>query len=96
MVLHKSNFITNKNKLIKTLIQYLHAARFSPTTTTLLQAIHNNHLLGWPGLTTANVKKYLQETPATAKGHLDQHKKNIQSTKNIQQMLHNDDIISDS
>ena len=47
----------------------------------MLQAIHNNHLLDWPGLTIENVNKYLDETPATAKGHLDQHRMNIKSTK---------------
>ena len=60
----------------------------------MLQAINNNHLLGCPGLTTANVTKYLQETTATAKGHLNQHKKNIQSTKNVQQILHDNDTVS--
>ena len=64
-----------------TLIQYLHAALLSPAKSTLLKAINNNHFIGWPGLTSQNVAKFLTETPATAKGHLDQHKKNLQSTK---------------
>jgi hypothetical protein len=34
------------------------------------------------GLTIANVKKYLQKSIPTALGHLDQKRKNIQSTKN--------------
>ena len=79
--LQKINFITNKNQPTKTLIQYLHATLFSPTKTTLLKAVRNNHLIGWPGLTITNITKYLDETPATAKGHLDQHKQNLQSTK---------------
>ena len=74
------NIITRKNQSTKTLIQYLHATLFSPSKSTLLQAIRNNHLIGWPGLTVENVNKYLDETPATAKGHLDQHRKNLQST----------------
>jgi hypothetical protein len=34
------------------------------------------------GLTQANVKKYLPKSTSTALGHLDQKRKNIQSTKN--------------
>ena len=77
----KLNIVTNIHQPTKTLIQYLHAALFSPSKSTLLQAIRNNNFIGWPGLTVDNVTKYLSETPATAKGHLDQHKTNIQSTK---------------
>ena len=77
----KLNVVTNVHQPTKTLIQYLHAALFSPSKSTLLQAIRNNNLIGWPGLTVDNVTKYLSETPATAKGHLDQHKTNIRSTK---------------
>ena len=76
------NFITNENIPIKNLIQYTHATLFSPTKSTLLVAIRNNHLMGWPGLTIANANKYLQETLATAKGHLDQHRMNLRSTSN--------------
>ena len=77
---HKLNVVTNINQPINVLIQYIHASLFSPSKSTLLQAIRNNNLIGWPGLTIANVQKNLTETPATAKGHLDQHRSNIQST----------------
>ena len=61
---------------------------------TLIHAIRNNHLLGWPGLTIENVNKYLTETPATAKGHLDQHRQNTQSTKTINKPYYvNNDIL---
>ena len=75
-----ANIITPQNNPIKTLVQYLHAALFSPAKSTLLKAIKNNHFIGWPGLNVKNVEKYLLETPATAKGHLDQHRSNLQST----------------
>ena len=77
---HTLNVITQKNQPTKHLIQYLHATLGSPSKSTLLHAIRNNHLIGWPGLTIDNVNKYLTETPATAKGHLDQHRQNLQST----------------
>ena len=67
------NIITPKSQPTKILIQYLHATLGSPSKSLLLHAIRNNHLIGWPGLTLENVNKYLDETPATAKGHLDQH-----------------------
>ena len=64
---------------------YFHACCFSPNKTTFLQAVKNGNFVTWPQLTYKNVKKYLQETPATAKGHLNQERKNLQSTKKVQQ-----------
>ncbi len=81
---HKANVITPIKQHTHTLIHYLHAALFSPAKSTLLKAINNNHFIGWPGLTSQNIAKFLHDTPATAKGHLDQHKKNLQSTKGIE------------
>ena len=88
---HTMNVITPKNQPTKHLIQYLHATLGSPSKSTLLHAIRNNHLIGWPGLTVKNVNKYLTETPATAKGHLDQHRKNLQSTTNTNRSTMYDD-----
>ena len=65
-------------------MQYLHACLFSPRIQTLLQAIKNNNMITWPGLTIRNVKKYMKETIATAKGHLDKNRKNLRSTKKTQ------------
>ena len=59
---------------------YVHAALFSPSKFTLLKALRNNNFIGWPGLTTQNVEKNLDETVATAKGHLDQERSNLRST----------------
>ena len=78
---NKLNVITPVKQHSQTLIQYLHAALFSPAKSTIIKALQNNHFAGWPGLTLDNVHKYLQDTPATAKGHLDQHRKNLQSTR---------------
>jgi hypothetical protein len=54
---------------------------FSPTTTTLLQAVKNGHLATWPGMTPENITKHLPKSIATALCHLDQQHKNICSTK---------------
>jgi hypothetical protein len=39
-------------------IIFLHKALFSPSTSTLLQAINNNQLTTWPGMTAENVTKH--------------------------------------
>ena len=62
-------------------MKYLHQALFSPTITTLIHAIRKGHLQAWPGLSEAHVKKYLSNSDATIKGHLDQSRKNLLSTK---------------
>ena len=62
-------------------ISYLHAAAFSPSKSTFLQATTNGFFSSWPGLTAKRVNRYLQTTIATAKGHLDQAKANTRSTK---------------
>jgi hypothetical protein len=62
-------------------IQFLHKALFSPSTSTLLKAINNNQLTTWPGMTTENVIKHLPKSIATTLGHQDQTRKNAQSTQ---------------
>jgi len=56
-LIHKSNVIIPRNKSPRTLVQYLHAALFSPTKTTLVRAIRNGHSPTWPGFTVANHSK---------------------------------------
>jgi hypothetical protein len=63
------------------LVQYLHAACFSPTTATLVKAIKNGHFVTWPGLTVEAVLRHLPKSEATIKGHMDQRRKNILSTR---------------
>jgi hypothetical protein len=48
---------------------------------TWLKAIKARNYVGWPMLTECNVQKYYPETIETAKGHLNQTRKNIPSTK---------------
>ena len=47
----------------------------------LAQAIQAGNFVGWPLLTVANVKKYYPETTETPKGHMNQTRKNVRSTK---------------
>jgi hypothetical protein len=63
------------------MIKNLHAAAFSPVKSTWLAAIVKGYYTSWPGLTPSAVQKYYPQTTATAKGHLDQTRQNIRSTK---------------
>jgi hypothetical protein len=64
-------------------VEYLHQTLFSPVLSTLLKAIDKGNFATWPMLTRANVTKHLPKSEATPMGHLDQKRKNIQSTKRI-------------
>jgi hypothetical protein len=70
----------------KDLINYLHAACFSPVKSTWITAIKNGNFLSCPGLTEHAVEKHLSKSTATKKGHLNQQWQNaraaqIKSTK---------------
>jgi hypothetical protein len=53
---------------------------FSPTQSALLQAVKNDHLITWPGLTEQAINKHLRLTPANKMGHMNQRRHNIRST----------------
>ena len=48
---------------------------------TWIKAIKYEHFVTWPRINTSDVAKHLTPTIATAKGHLDQKRKNINSTQ---------------
>ena len=75
------NAIIRKDSTKKYLANYLYKCCFSPALTTFKKAIANGNFLTWPGLHEKTIQQYLTETPATAKGHLDQEQKSLQSTK---------------
>jgi hypothetical protein len=58
----------------KDLINYLHAACFSPVKSTWIAAIKNGHFTSWPGLTEHAVEKHLSKSTSTTKGHLNQQR----------------------
>jgi hypothetical protein len=68
----------------KELINYLHAACFSPVKSTWIAAIKNGNFTSWPGLTERAVEKYLSKSSVTGKGHLNQQKTNARSTQDQQ------------
>jgi hypothetical protein len=78
----KNKFETNQvqcnhehdNSNQKDLINYLHAACFSPVKSTWSTAIKNGHFTSWPGLTEHAVEKYLSKSTSTTKGHLNQQR----------------------
>jgi hypothetical protein len=61
-------------------IQYIHQCMFSPTIETFCKAIDNDQLIGFPPITSCQVRKYLPESTATAKGHMNRKRKGIRST----------------
>jgi hypothetical protein len=65
----------------KDLINYLHDACFSPVKSTWIKAIKNGNFSSWPGLNEHNVEKYLSKSTSTAKGHLNQQRQNVRTTK---------------
>lgn len=63
------------------LLKWLHQSLYSPAPTTLLKSVSNNQLATFPRLTKNNIKQHLPQSEATTKGHLNQTRKNTQSTK---------------
>jgi hypothetical protein len=62
-------------------IKWMHAVCGYPVKSTWLKAIKAGNYVGLPMLTERNVQKYYPETIETAKGHLNQTRKNVRSTK---------------
>ena len=62
-------------------IKYLHQCAFSPMTRTWIQVVKKGHFKTWPGVTVEAIQRYLSKSEATTLGHLDQQRKNLQSTK---------------
>jgi hypothetical protein len=59
------------------LVHYLHKPLFGPTKYKLLQAVKNEHLITWTGLTVDIIHKHLEHTPATVMVHMSQRRQNI-------------------
>ena len=58
----------------KDLVQWLHAAAFSPSISTFLDAVEQNFFTTWPNLTPQIIRRHLRTPIATIKGHLDQQR----------------------
>jgi hypothetical protein len=65
----------------KDLINYLHAACFSPVKSKWITAKKNGNFTSWPGLTEQAVEKHLSKSTSTTKGHSNQQSQNARTTK---------------
>jgi hypothetical protein len=63
------------------LVVFAHAALFSPALSTLDMALSKGFLPPFTGLSRETLRKYPPHSEATVMGHLDNKRKNIQSTK---------------
>ena len=63
-------------------IRFAHQSFCSPKISTLLKALRRGYLKGCPNLTAHGVTKYLNPSPATAKGHMKRLRQGIRSTRN--------------
>ena len=78
---HKLALIIRKDKTKHDLATFLVAACFNPVRSTLLSAIRNNHFTSWPGMDEKFMKKFITPSISSAKGHLNQERQGLQSTK---------------
>jgi hypothetical protein len=62
-------------------IKWMHAVCGYPVKSTWLKAIKAGNYIGWQMLTERNVNKYYSETSEMPKGHMNQTRKNVRSTK---------------
>jgi hypothetical protein len=82
--LHASmNAIIKKSQTKTELAQYLYGCLGSPAISTLTTAIVNGNLLTFPGIRSTSFTKDLPPNVPSEKGHLDQERKNLQSTKSV-------------
>ena len=75
------NYIITKNKTKLDLARYFHASLFSPSISKLQKAIKRGNLITWPGINNLSFNKLIGITIATEMDHLNQERKNLQSTK---------------
>ena len=66
-------------------LKFLHGALGSPSLSTLTRAIAAGYFKTWPNLNAMSIKK-LHEPDQTILGHLDKKRKNIQSTKEQEEL----------
>ena len=78
---HLANAATTPSATPADLVTFAHATFFSPVLSTLRQAIKKRFISNFPGLTTQRLDKYKPNAVATAKGHMNQQRQGIKSTK---------------
>ena len=79
---HKAHAIIRKDKTKYDLAHYFLEVCFSPPISTFDKSVKNGNYITWPGLPPeTKLLRHFTSTINTAKGHLDQERKNLQSTK---------------
>eukprot|EP00957_Ditylum_brightwellii_P039024 2949643-Ditylum_brightwellii.AAC.1 len=78
--MHLTNSVYDCNTQ-KELMQFYHATMLSPVKKTLLEAASWGYLKGWPGLTQAAIRKYIDIEDAMVKEHLNQVRQGICSSQ---------------
>jgi hypothetical protein len=78
---HHLNAIIRKDLSKTQLVQYLYGCCGSPVVTTWEKAIKNGNFITWPGIETLSIDAHLPKSIDSAKGHLNQEQKNLQSTR---------------
>ncbi|KAL7503222.1 hypothetical protein ACHAXN_001038 [Cyclotella atomus] len=68
-------------------IKWVHALCGYPIKSTWIKAVKAGNFVGWPLLTEKNITKYYPKTNETPKGHINQMRKKVRSTKPKQQPL---------
>ena len=62
-------------------VKFAHQSLCSPPISTLLKAVRKGFLKGCPNMTEKLILKYLNPSPATAKGHMKRARHGIKSTQ---------------
>ena len=62
-------------------LKYMHQALFNPPTHTLIKAVNNGQLEGFPFMKSDLIRKYLAPSPATSKGRMKRPHTGIHSTR---------------
>jgi hypothetical protein len=71
------------------LVAFAHASMFSPSLSTLAQALQKGYVHDMPGLTHETLRKYPPISIPMLKGHMDQQRKNLRSTKTMHPSKYN-------
>ncbi len=66
---------------IEQAVKWMHAVCGYPVKSMWMRATRAGNYVGWPMLTEQNVSKYYPELDKTLKGHMNQARKNVRSTK---------------
>ena len=68
-------------------VAFIHACLGFPTKATLLEAAREGRLLGIPFASPENIHKYFPESDETAKGHMEQQRQGVRSTKEEEKQI---------